>query len=56
MLFTTTNKQITYLTNTHSLSLSRWLLMMILNRYLDTNQLSGTTPSSIDSLENLYRL
>ena len=27
MFFTTTNKQITYLTNTHSLSLSRCLLI-----------------------------
>ena len=56
MFFTTTNKQITYLTNTHSLSLSRCLLMMILNRDLSYNQLSGTIPSSIGSLVNLQYL
>ena len=59
-MFSTTNnnKQITYLTNTHSLSLSlsRCLLMMILNRWLYNNQLSGTIPSSIGSLVNLKYL
>jgi len=57
MFFTTTtnNKQITYLTNTHfSLCLS--MMMMILNRELSNNQLSGTIPSSIGSLVNLYEL
>jgi len=58
MFFTTTNnKQITSLTNTHSLSLSlSRYLVMILNRGLDYNQLSGTIPSSIGSLVNLEYL
>ena len=36
-----------------TLSPSRCLLMMILNRSLESNQLNGTIPSSIGSLVNL---
>ena len=51
MFFTTNNKHTTYLTNTHSRC-----LLMILNRYLSNNQLNGTIPSSIGTLEYLEYL
>jgi len=49
---TTTNR----LHSSRILTHSRCLLMMILNRWLFNDQLSGTIPSSIGSLVNLQEL